>query len=82
MYYKIEKEGNLLKSNLIEEEKVRGKSVYDIVCYTRFVLRISYENVNAALFRLLFVMRNNPISHYWLTRLLYRVQYCTISTIS
>lgn len=26
-------------------------------------------------------MRNNPISHYWLTRLLYRVQYYTIRTI-
>lgn len=41
----------------------------------------STENVNAALSRLQFVMRNNPISHYWLTRLLYRVQYCAIRTI-
>lgn len=32
------------------------------------------------LFRLRFAMRNNPIFHHWLTRLLYRVQCCTYNT--
>lgn len=73
-----------LIENLAEEEIACGKSAHDAVCsplvsFFAFPTKMSMPPFSAFC---LCVMRNNPISLYWLTHLLYRVQYYTIRTMN